>query len=261
MNLPALSLPKIIPKISVGVGFSKYVGLAAPIGAIVVSLVVLALIVWPKFTQVLKLRNENAELATRVDNLEAKVSKLSSLDRDVLNSQLVAAEQLVPSDKGVFTVIRQVEGAAASSGVLLNKIEVVPGKVNAVASTPDGQAVGGVPSASPDSLVQLNISLSSDYRSFLQFTSNVLALPRAISVEDLSLSGGSGSEGSSQVRAAMTINAYWLPLPRELSSIESPVEDLTDSEKKLLEKGLATQPANSIIQQVPTGRTDLFAPF
>ena len=63
----------------------------------------------------------------------------------------------------------------------------------------------------------------------------------------------------------MTISAYWKQLPTDLGSIETPVVELTESEKETLQKiidtGLATAIPAPSLPQVPVGREDIFAPF
>jgi len=107
------------------------------------------------------------------------------------------------------------------------------------------------------------VSLTSGYSSLLQFLNNVSTIPRTVSISDLSVSSAA-SEGSAQLKVSMSIFAYFKPMPTDLGSIETPVTELTQSEKDKLEKiidtGLATTPSVSV-PQVPIGREDIFAPF
>jgi len=206
--------------------------------------------------------------------LSVKVQKLEflSANRGVLEENLGAAEALIPSNKSVFSVIAQIERAAGASGVLLNRIDVTPGPVESEnGSVP--AAVSNVPTA-PQSTqtaaksddfggaprVQIKISMTSDYKSFLQFLKNALAISRVISIRDLS--AASASDSSSQIRASMVVDAFWQPLPSDLASIETPISDLTSQEQEKLSRvtatGLSASPATP---SVPLGRVDLFAPF
>src|SRR3990167_9768905 len=127
MNLPTISIPKLgTPAFA-----AKVTGFTAPIAAMAVSVIVIAFIVWPKFSDVMRLRTENKQLEIRATSLEVKAGKLATYDKDVLGNQLVAAEQLMPSEKGIFSIASRVERAAAASGVLLSGIEVVaPGQAS-----------------------------------------------------------------------------------------------------------------------------------
>lgn len=266
MDVPALSTLKVSDRGEI----SRFASLAPSIAAIVISLVVVVFIVWPKFSEVLRLRRANSELTSRVAQLEAKAQKLEVLDRDELTSQLAAAEQILPSDKSVFTFIAQVENFAKGTGVLLNRVEVAPGVLQgdqvanqpAIQAQPPG-AVGGaqaVTAVSPK--VQLKITLSSDYKSFISFLTAILNSARLVSVEDLTISSSSTSGGAGQVRTTLLVDAYWQSLPVELAAIETPVEDITETEAQILSRVASSGSVGSpVVSQVPLGRSDLFAPF
>jgi len=259
MNLPSITLPKIGDEAEI----SKWMGLAAPGGAIIISLIIIIFVIWPKFTQILQLRSDNQQLTERVMSLEAKAKQLASLDRGDLDIKLGIAEQLLPSDKGVFTLVTQIERTAAASGVLLNKIDLAPGSLKESSDTKETSSgsTGTQDDLAPK--IQLRLSLTSDYRSFEQFLKNISSVSRVLAVKDLSLSSSAtSSEQTSQVRASLTIDAYWQPLPKELNSIESKIEDLTNEELATLEQirstGFISAPA---IPSVPTGKVDLFSQY
>ena len=126
MNLPSIALPKI----GTEVDLSRWISFGAPVGAILISLIILLFIIWPKFTQILQLKSDNQELAGRVQSLNLKAQKLASFDKNSLDLKLGASEQLLPSDKDVFPLVTQIERTSAASGVLLNKVDVAPGSLN-----------------------------------------------------------------------------------------------------------------------------------
>jgi len=171
----------------------------------------------------------------------------------------------LPSDKNVFLLISQIEKAAASSGVLLNRVESTPGSLGSAPSEPSTSApapsAGAATEVAPS--IKISVSVTSGYSSLLSFLNNIFAIPRAVSISDLSVSAAS-SEGSVQLKASMSIIANFKQLPTDLGSIESPVAELTQSEKerlkKIIDTGLATAPSVSV-PQVPVGRADIFAPF
>lgn len=270
MKLPAL--PNI--KIGYSENLSRFAKVAAPVGVIAVSVLVLIFVVWPKFGDVLSLRTVNNELAARAQKLETKAQMLSGYDKNQLESQLGFSEALLPSDKEVFSLVAQIERAAGASGVVLNKVDASPGSVSdgntqgqnantapvnlpGTVQTPADAAAGNTPR------VQVKVSLSSDYKSFLQFLNNVFAFSRVLVIRDLALSsvGGTG-QTTGQIKTLITIDAYYQPLPRELSSVEAPIDDLTQSEIKRLNQvkasGTSGQPP---LPPVQGGRSDLFAPF
>ena len=263
MDLSAVS--KATAKAESSLDIAKYTSLAIPAVSILVCLAIFMLVVWPKFSQALQIKKSNAEFIQKADSLKQKAAILASLDKTELEKQVVAAEQLLPSDKNVFLFVSQIERAAASSGVLLNRVESTPGSLSSVPSEP---SVNPAPSSAEVKTeiapsIKATVSLTSGYSSLLSFLNNVLAIPRAVSISDLSVSAAT-SEGSAQLKASMSIVAYFKQMPTDLGSIEAPVAELTQPEKERLEKiidtGLATTPSVSV-PQVPVGREDIFAPF
>lgn len=271
MNFPTVAMPKI----SIAPDVGRYSGIATPVAAIIVSILVSVFVTWPKFSEVLKLKDANQELAVRFSSLNEKAGVLESIssDKEKLELMLAQSEQLLPSEKNVFSFIQQVEGASRSSGVLLSRLEVSPGAISgadkttpaAPAPAAPGQATT-TPELAPK--ISLKLALTSDYRSFLQFVDNVLTFSRIASVGDLSLAASSSSGESYQLRTSLTVNGFWQPLPGDLASVESPIDVLTSQEEELLSKVqftsttiVSTPTSGGEASTIPTGKTDIFAPF
>ncbi len=269
MKLPAL------PNLKAGYSenFGRLTKVVVPIGVIIASILVLIFVVWPKFGDVLSLRRVNDDLGARAQKLETKAQKLAGYDKSALELQLGYSEALLPSDKEVFSLVAQIERAASTSGVVLNKVDASPGNVGNVSvpgttnlppanlpgavQTPADVAAGNTPK------VQVKVSLSSDYKSFLQFLNNVFAFSRVLVIRDLTLSsvGGTG-QSTGQIKTLITIDAYYQTLPAELSSIEAPIDDLTPPEIKRLNQVRASGTSGPpTLPPVQGGRSDLFAPF
>lgn len=268
MNLSLSALPAL-GKLTEKLDIPKISGIVSPIVAIIVSLVIVVFVVWPKFSDVLRLRTSNKELETKAVVLEGKAQKLQSYDKSELEEQLVAADQLLPSDKGAFTLVSQIERAAVASGVLLSSVSLVPGSIGdssgqeqktaLSAQSAQPEPTTGVESESVPNL-KVQVTVESDYKASLQFLSNLLALSRVVSLDALSIAS---STSSNIININFTIYAYWQSLPLVLPSIESPIVDLTQEEIQRLDQvaktGLIGVPI--AIPPVPLGRSDLFAPF
>lgn len=259
MNLPSLPVNLKIAKSG---DIARLGTFGAPAGAVLVCAIVLILVVWPKMSQALKIRATNAEFSSRIAAFSTKLSILSSLDEKQLESQLGSAEQILPSDKAVFSFVRQIEAASSKNGVILDKVDVAPGILSGADSEIAVPSAGVVVEAAPK--IQVKISIQSDYRAFLSFFRDLYSVPRVIGIRDLSISSGTGENGNI-LSSSFVVDAYWKSLPTELGSIESPVVDLTSEEKKMLESVKAVEVASgatsSAVPAVPTGRSDLFAPF
>ncbi|MEK7581332.1 MAG: hypothetical protein AAB512_03540 [Patescibacteria group bacterium] len=272
MNLPALS---VSAKGEKAIDLSKILIFAPSVIAIIASVAIGFLVVWPKFNEVLRLKDSNKTLEETAVKLEGKAEALSGFDKTKLRTQLSEAEQLLPSDKSIFTFIRQVEDTRNSSGVVITNLSV--GNVgqfksetgNKSSAAAPGEAIPPPPAAAPDttdpaaaagvSQVDMKLALTSDYRSILQFLTGIYNLPRVTLVKDLSLSK---SADGGQLTTSLSIVSLWQPLPLELASVEAPLGAIDDNEAKLLasvESAGAAAPA--VVPDVPKGKPDIFATF
>lgn len=250
---------------------SKVFTYGVPAGAIGISLFILVFLVWPKLTEALAIRSSNTELTTRISALSAKIAILNSIDQSALSSQLGLSEAILPSDKFVFAFVRQIESLSSKNGVILNKVDVVPGFLN-TGDIPEGAApaVGAtVLTNEPAPKIQIRIAVLCDYNSFINFLTSLYALPRVSGIKDLSVNNSGNSTGeSATLSVSMVVDAYYKTLPSQLGSVESPVSNLMPEEVEILSRasvspessGSATPNANEV-PLVPTGRSDLFAPF
>ncbi len=262
MNLPSVA----IPKNGVSLSITKYLPFAMPALSIAVAILVAYFVIWPKFGEVLSMRTTNKQMDVQAAQLEEKAQILSAFSQDKvsLEKQLARAEQLLPSTNGVFLILREIELSAASSGILLEKTDVDAKSLSteqagSAAPAPPGKNASAVSGLSPSVVIKL--SLTGGYKSFLQFMGLLYNNSRVVSIDDLTLSS-SAQSSSGVVRAAITINAFWKPLPKDLGSIDKPVDKLSDAENSRLSAVETAQTATaSAVPRVPLGRSDLFAPF
>lgn len=262
----ALKLPKIPTLSSFSLlDLSRVIGMVISVGAIVIAASITFFISWPQFSQVLQLREANIQMAEFAAKLDLKAQKLEGLDQKKLESHLTNAEQMIPSQKDIFPLIRQIETNGITSGILLNRLDVSPGVVSADGSSKDQNAPPPTPSEAGVTApkIVLKILMTSDYNSFLQFLNRILSVPRAVIISDLGISAGASTTGSVQIRTSFTVNAYWQSLPNQLPSIETPVETLSSADEELLAKANLTviSSAPPILPSIPVGKTNIFTPF
>lgn len=262
MNLPVVA----IPKNGLNLGIVKYLPFAMPTLSIAVAVLVSYFVIWPKFGEVLSMRTNNKQMDVQAAQLEEKAQTLTALTQDkvTLEKQLAQAEQLLPSTNGVFLVLREIEQAAASSGILLEKTDVDAKSLSVdqtggAAPAPPDKNAPAVSNLSP--AVVVKVTLTGGYKSFLQFLGFLYNGSRVVSIDDLTLSS-SAQSSSNLVRASITINAFWKPLPKDLGSIDKPIDKLSNAERSRLAAAETVQYATpSAVPNVPLGRSDLFAPF
>lgn len=255
---------------SINRGGLKLIKLVPSIGGIIICIAVIIFVIWPKFNEVLKLRSENVHLAERAKALQDKVSLLGGLTQQTLEEQFILSEKLIPSDKAVFSMIAQVEKAASNSGVILDKLDLVPGSANDQNAAASGSVVSatGVVGESgtlgvDTPRIQIRVGITSDYQSVLRFVNSLLLSHRAVAITDLAIGSGASTSGGSSIKTSMVVNAFWKPIPKELPAIETPIANISEAELKLLDKigNMTEATASADVPKVLLGRPDLFAPF
>lgn len=267
MNMPSFAIPKSTQK---SLDLSKLIAFAPSVVAIVASVAIGFFVVWPKFGETLRLQKSNKDLEISAGKLEDKAQALATLDKNKLKSQLGAAEQLLPSEKGIFTFIRQMENVRNDSGVVISNLSV--GSVGQFSSgsetAPSGSATAPPPApAAADSLVtsagvsqvDMKLSVSSDYKSVLKFLDAVYALPRVTNIKDLTF--GVGTTG--QISTNLVVSSMWQALPKDLPAVEAPVVLVSSKNEALLSKVENTGAVSSpvVVPDVPKGKPDIFTPF
>ncbi|MCR4324119.1 MAG: type 4a pilus biogenesis protein PilO [Candidatus Curtissbacteria bacterium] len=250
MNMPAVGNVKALKVLE----DSHIASFLAPIGAILTCFLVLFFLVRPKVIETVSIRSMNDELVAKSQALVVKAELLSTLDTAVLDDQVRRAELVLPSDKAIFSLIRQIELAAGANGILLDGIDLV--------AVPAGQAQAPLPAGKVELApkVQVKVTTSSNYASFLSFLRTLFSTSRIVGISDLNLLTETTGD-TSTLKSIITIDAYWRALPEQLASIETPVEAVDAAELQILQRVVAVPEASAAAAPLPTGRSDLFSPF
>lgn len=274
MNLPSLTIGAGTKAEHSVAQVSKLLVFAPSILAIVASVLIGFFVVWPKFNETLKLKESNKTLEQDAVKLSDKATALSKIDQTKLKSQLTSAEHLLPSDKNIFPFILQIEDIRNKSGVVFTSLSVgavgqfkndyaKQSAAGATAGAPPPPPVAGTDSDLAASVganvVDMKVSVTSDYRSILQFLNNLYAMARVTTVKDLSFA--SSPEG--QISTTLAISSLWQPLPSELPDIKSPLPTLGEPETSLLARieSSGASIAELPIPDRPKGRPDIFTKF
>ena len=124
----------------------------------------------------------------QVSQLQAQVDRLKSANIPQLNSQLSSLQAAIPDQPQLDQIFLAVNGAASQSGVSLQTI----------APSPPAAGSGAAAGAGGAAPAQINLSLTcgGGYFQVLDFINRLDALPRLLVVDSVSLSPGSGANGS-----------------------------------------------------------------
>lgn len=255
---------------------SKVLLFGPSIFAIVVAFIVAGVVVWPKYQEVQQLKISNKTLEETAVKLESKAAALSALDKEKLRSQLVAADQLLPSEKGIFTFIRQIENVRTNSGVIINNLSVgsvgqfssgsgepaeagTTGSATAPAPAPPPTAQGtpGQVELGDVQTVTAKVTISSDFDQIFSFLNQLYGLPRVTSVSGLTFA----QDQRGLISTTMDITSLWQELPTQLPSVETPLPDLSSAEIELLAKVQSESSISPpvVVPDVPKNKANIFA--
>ncbi len=274
MEVPSLTLAKRAEK---SFDMSRIMLFGPAVVAILASVVIGVLVVWPKYSEMRRLSESNKTLAETAVKLENKAATLSKMDREELRVQLAAAELLLPSNKSIFTFIRQIEDVRSASGVIITNLSVGSvgkfsskdsagsagaddgaGAAGAPVPPPPGAAGGGQsPNLGDVKSVTMNVSVTSDFDQIFRFLNEVYSLPRVTTVSGLAFT----IDRSGLIATTMEINSLWQDRPAQLASVEAPLPELSGGELALLKKveseGVVGTPVE--IPDVPRGKANIFS--
>lgn len=270
MNLPTLIMPRHGEK---SFDLSKVFMFGPSAIAIIASIFIGFLVVWPKYSEIGQLRQSNKTLEETAGKLEDKAQALKSLDRVKLKTQLSAAEQLLPSEKKIFEFIRQVENVRNNTGVVITNLSV--GSVGQFKSSNSEKADEGAgqnttpapaPAAPPAegevdanvNTVTMKVSVSSDFEQIFKFLNELYALPRVTTVKELTFAI---DQQGSRLSTSLDINSLWQQLPTDLASVEAPLASLDQAEVDLLAKVESTGAVSApvVVPDVPKGKLNIFS--
>ncbi len=271
MNVP--SMTTVAKTNEKSLDFSKVLVFAPSVVAIAASILIGFFVVWPKFSETLKLRGSNKTLEETAVKLEAKASALSKVDQGKAKQQLSIAEQIIPSDKNIFPLLQQIENVRNDSGVVISNLSVgTVGQFKSCDAASSSDTTGSGAAAAPPapsnddpiaaagaSSVSMKLSINSDYKSMLKFLSDVYNLPRVTVVNDLGF--GVGQQG--QLTTQLTISSLWQATSAQLPSVEAPLASLSKTDLDLLSNVQNTGVVNAspVVPNVPKGKPDIFTPF
>lgn len=248
MDVPSFGVAAVGKKTERSIDFSKILFFGPSVVAIVVSVLIGVFVVWPKFGEVQELKTTNVNFEETADKLEKKVEALKRLDKNLLTKQLVAAEELLPSEKAIFKFIRLIENVRGNTGVVFTTLSVgtvgqfTSGEEKANAEA--GGAEAGVapvappatapadPSLADVSQVSMKVSIVSDFDQIFKFLNELYALPRVTTVSGLSFA----IDQEGRINTNMDISSLWQERPKALPDVEAELATLTEAEIELLSK-------------------------
>lgn len=240
--------------------FKTYQQIIFSIAVILIALGSIVFGIIPATGKVLELRETNTLLTTKNQALRVKASILASLDEEVLRQNLNALIAAVPPDKSLPSIFSTVDGLSASTGVVVS--DFVLNSAGSIA-TDSARKQTGEEQKIGSNLLPFSLSIEGTYDQIRNFLESAVGVRRFFRVRqfDLAFTGQGG------LKATLGMDAYYAPLPTQLGLIDQALNLLTQNEEAVIVRVSAlpllaqeVSYSDSAIEQIPTGKTNPFAP-
>ncbi len=195
--------------------YRHYKDYLLPVGIILASIVILLLIIIPQFQQYFISSRELNDEAQKLQVLKNNYNFLLNLDDSQSNADLKTLSVVLPSDKDFAGIVNAISYASAKTGVSVGDFEFSVGNLS-------GATQGGV-SASPS--IKIDINLSGDFKSMMQFITELYKTAPASEVTDITINSGAGD---------ITVFFYYKPLVAQNVDDTLPIAALSDKDLALI---------------------------
>ena len=232
--------------------FTKHRNLGMAIGIAVSAAILLIVAIIPLYQNTTNLLAQIKSKTTERDALSTKVSLMSQLDVNVLNSRVQTLDQALPQRKDVLTYLVAIDGLSKQLGLSFGGISLAPGDVSTGSSSTKGPVLSGLQSLDTD--IKISGNEDSVY-SFLRTIEQVLPLMQIKNVK-VSVSA------DMQYQLALTLGMLWAP--PTTADVKGPVTLFTDEEQKYftqLSQYTSYSTTGSTFTGTVSGKQNLFAPF
>lgn len=172
--------------------------------------------------------------------LSQKATLLETVSQTLGNSPDLAATAL-PEDNASLLVISQLKNISFASGVILSNIKGGP----------------QVPDPSGLSRADINFEVDGSRSQVISYLKALTKMAPITVIDKVKINEVGGG-----AKAAISIKAYWSPLPKTLPPVDQALSDLTPDERNVLAAvATLTQPVFSAVPAgTAAGKTDPFAP-
>jgi hypothetical protein len=239
-------------------------------GALAISVVLVLLVILPKYKSWRQARSENNESQKRIEKIDGNIAAIRSIDASEVESLYQKVATLLPEEGNQLRFFSLAEKIAASTGMKISaaQLEVSSAAQGAVS----GSSTGASPSLSSGtgssgtspvvpqsagqikSVLTVKMSFEGSFPALLALLSDFGKGDQATQISSVSLSGD--QSGGGQLTAAISFS---LPaaIQAEPVSMESSVV-LTQDTKKALQDLVAKIQFTSAPTNSPVGREDPF---
>lgn len=217
-----------------------------PLVGLIILILTLTLLL-PKISQILETRQSLTQEKIRLSKLTQKVADLEGLDEVELSAKASLMLSSLPAEKDVPRILATLKDLGSQTGVTLESIKVAPGELSTISAQPETK---GPPVLSFKASVR---GIMEGMKSFLDQVESAIPI---MQITEVSLDKSEGD-----VRADISLDTYFSPLPKVLGVHETPVAKITPREEFLYQKiaRFTTPLVGETLPPVGVGKEDLFS--
>ena len=176
--------------------------IVATLPAVILAAAVMFLLIIPKQKEIKVLEKKIDEQNNKIASSQAKAARLDALMRESeqLQKRVKELHELLPADKEITNLLKQISDLATSSGLDLKSWR--PGQKR--------QHPSGIVAETP-----VSISVSGTFHDLGRFLSSLTKLNRIVNVDNIQTSGAQAVRGVNTLAVTFTATAYSLVVPEE----------------------------------------------
>lgn len=216
-----------------------------PILAAVVVLVLLVKIDLPKLEQMNQVRQQLSGIQERLTRLSNKRKLLDSLNEEKQRLDLEKTSLVLPDGKDAPSILRTVESSATFSGVLIEELDLIPGKL-ATHSADIGETPNEIP---------IKVTATGTLAQINTFLGRITSIGRAMGIDNLDITF---SEGSTSAKLRLALIAYFMAPNPAVGGIEAALPMMGATEDEVLTEIYQREIPLPALIGPSFGKTDLF---
>ncbi|OGG11492.1 hypothetical protein A2Z00_03535 [Candidatus Gottesmanbacteria bacterium RBG_13_45_10] len=183
----------------------------------------------PVIQKIFALQSETASLSSDVSLLRTKLNYLDQLDEPTLKSYLVELAAAVPPDKSLSSLFGTIDGLSARTGVAVSEFTVLSaGSIASEAAKQQTQEEKKIGS----NLLPFTVKVMGGYDQIRNFLDQSVGVRRFFRVRNFDISFADVTS----ISVRMGMDAFYLPFPTNLGSVQEQLQPLTEEEQNLITK-------------------------
>lgn len=188
---------------------------------ILACIIIFFQVIVPQFMNWFSIRKEVVATNEKIAILKKNINFMNNIDKSLLDSQLQTASSALPPDRDFVSILNALSDDAIHAGVSIDDFNFQVGNID----SSKGKVTD--PAYKDLSIIRISLVIHGPFDNIKRFVQQVgEKLPLA---ETVSINGNNGS-------VSLTIQFYQKPFPKTALSDETPLVDVSDSKKELLQK-------------------------